>query len=125
MNNLTSSLEDYLETIYVLQEGGNDVRITDIAREMGLSKPSVNRAVNTLKTELLVEQKRYGKISLTPSGKEAGNEIYIRHNILKRFFSEILGVSSENAEADACKSEHVLSKETIKKIMLYTNNYTS
>lgn len=125
MNNLTSSLEDYLETIYVLQEGGNDVRITDIAREMGLSKPSVNRAVNTLKTQLLVEQKRYGKISLTPSGKETGNEIYIRHNILKRFFSEILGVSSENAETDACKSEHVLSKETIKKIMLYTNNYTS
>lgn len=121
MINLTSSLEDYLETIFILQQSGEDVRITDIAKELKISKPSVNRAIKVLKEEFLVEQKRYGKIILTSLGKEKGGQVYTRHKILKSFFMDILGVSDRVSESDACKAEHILSEESINRIMEYTN----
>ena len=123
MSNLTNSLEDYLETIYVLSQNSKNVRITDIANKMGLSKASVNRAVNSLKSEMMLIQEKYGKISLTKQGEMLGSNIYTRHNILKKFFHEVLGVSLNNAESDACKSEHILSEETIQKVILYTRKY--
>ena len=45
---LSASLEDYLKEIYLLNLEGQEVRVTDIARSLGISKPSVNRAMNTL-----------------------------------------------------------------------------
>ena len=62
---LSASLEDYLKEIYLLNLEGQEVRITDIARSLGISKPSVNRAMNTLKELELLEHEHYGKITLT------------------------------------------------------------
>ena len=57
---LTPSLENYLESIYFLQLKNGEVRITDIAYELNVSKPSVNRAINTLKDAKLVQHEHYG-----------------------------------------------------------------
>ena len=67
---LSASLEDYLKEIYLLNLEGQEVRVTDIARSLGISKPSVNRAMNTLKELQLLEHEHYGKIILTESGSE-------------------------------------------------------
>jgi len=113
---LTSSLEDYLEIIYIIQSEGKGVRITDIANALSFSKASVNQAINTLKSEKLVLQEKYGKIALTDQGFKIAESIYEKHKVLSRFFIEVLGVSPLIGEIDACKAEHVLSSETLKGI---------
>lgn len=118
---LTYSLEDYVEIIYMIQQRGELVRITDIANALGFSKASVNRAVNTLKSEDIVIQEKYGKIHLTEKGFKIAKEIYERHKILSKFFREILGVKSDTAELDACRAEHVLSAETLMSIEKFLN----
>ncbi len=121
---LTNSLEDYLEVIYIIHKNGKCARITDIANILSYSKASVNQAINALKAENMVMQEKYGKISLTTQGFEVAREIYEKHKILSRFFIEVLGVSPEVGEIDACKAEHILSNETlenIKKFLIKSN----
>jgi DtxR family Mn-dependent transcriptional regulator len=109
---MTQSLEDYLEMVSFLADEGN-VRITDIARRLGFTKPSVHSAIKTLEEQGLVEHKRYSTISLTGKGQALALEIRERHNLLKSYLVCVLGLSAEIAEKDACKMEHILSKETL------------
>ena len=110
---LSGSLEDYLEAVYVIEQSGMKAGVTDIARLLSFSKASVNRAINILKAENLAVQERYGKITLTEKGRKAAKLVYKRHNMLKSFFTDVLKVSAETAEKDACKAEHILSPETL------------
>ena len=67
--NMTSSLEDYLEAVFVISKQKNSVRLTDIAEYLGVSKPSVNRAINTLTQNGYLEHVTYGDIVITPQGE--------------------------------------------------------
>ncbi len=116
---MTQSLEDYLEAIYICEMTRGEVRITDIAEETGFSKPSVNRAVNTLKEGGFVEHEYYGKIKLTEKGQRLAAKVYERHITLKNFLKNQLGVEEETAEEDACRMEHVMSETTMKGLVQY------
>ena len=116
MINLTESLEDYLENIYIINLEKDEVRITDVAKYMSISKPSVNRAVRTLKSQDLICHEKYGKIILTEKGKMLAEKIYLRHRILTDFFIKVLNVDPVTAEKDACKIEHILSQESMEKV---------
>ena len=118
---LTASLEDYLEIIYILQQGDSGVGITDISRELKISKPSVTKAIGILRSEELVIQEKYGKITLTEKGVLAAEEVYNKHKILSKFINKVLGVNERTAEIDACKMEHVLSAETLLGMKKYLN----
>jgi DtxR family Mn-dependent transcriptional regulator len=111
---MTASLEDYLEMVSFLADEGN-VRVTDLALRLGFSKPSVITAVKTLEAQGLLEHERYGCIQLTEKGEQRAYEIRGRHNFLKDFLHETIGVSYETSEKDACKMEHILSEETLQK----------
>lgn len=117
---MTASLEDYLEAIYFLN-GNEGVRVTDLALELNISKPSVNRAINTLKNQGLVEHEHYGSLKLTEKGLELAKNVAQRHKILKKFLKSILGVEEKTAEKEACLIEHNLSADTIYKISEYTS----
>ncbi|MDL2233616.1 metal-dependent transcriptional regulator [Ruminococcaceae bacterium OttesenSCG-928-L11] len=108
--------EDYLETILRLEDGGSDVRSIDVATEMGVSRPSVNKAIGVLKKAGMVEQKPYGRIHLTDLGRAQAQAVTGRHEMLKRFLVRILGVDPVIADTDACKMEHVVSEETMAKL---------
>jgi DtxR family Mn-dependent transcriptional regulator len=112
---MSPSLEDYLKTIGRLAEKGN-VRVTDIALHLGVSKPSVFTALKTLSAKGLVNHERYRLVSLTREGKRQFDEIWIRYTAALAFLQRTLGVSTEIAEKDACKLEHILSDETLKKL---------
>lgn len=118
---LTASLEDYLEIIYILQQGESGVGITDISRELKISKPSVTKAIGILRSKKMVIQEKYGKITLTEKGISAAEEIYKKHKILSKFINKVLGVNELTAEIDACKLEHVLSAETLLGMKKYLN----
>ncbi len=117
--NMTASLEDYLEAVFVLSGSNSQVRLTDIAAMLGVSKPSANRAVNTLTQNGFLKHEAYGAITLTPEGETYAASVLHRHKLLKHFLNNTLGVNEKTAEEDACKMEHVMSAETINKLYEY------
>ena len=112
---MTESLEDYLEMVLFLSEEG-PVRVTDIAYRLQVSKPSVLNALKSLEEQGLLEHRRYRAVILTQKGQQKAAEIRSRHRFLTDFLINIVGVNSKVAERDACKMEHVLSPETLKKM---------
>ena len=112
---LTQSLEDYVEVIHVLLQTNKIARIRDIAAALTVKMPSVARAVAELKKQGLVSQEPYSGVELTEEGKKVAVTILSRHLLLRQFLQH-LGVSDDNANADACNMEHILSAETLAKI---------
>ena len=122
MPQMSQSIEDYLEAIYNHLKEHSGMRITTLAKQMNVAKSSANQAVNRLKVMGFVTHEAYGMIYLTELGKQKGKDIVNRHSLLYRFLSEVLQVSDENAENDACKIEHIISTETAEKIKNYLEN---
>lgn len=118
-NNISASLEDYLEAIFVLEKRKDFVRVTDIAELLGISKPSVNKAIGTLRESGYIEHETYKNVQLTLSGREKAEQILRRHELIRKFLTDSLLVSAETAEKDACRMEHVMSAETIEKLRGY------
>jgi DtxR family transcriptional regulator, Mn-dependent transcriptional regulator len=116
---VTSSLQDYLETILTLVEEKKVARVTDIATRMQIAKPSVIQALALLKERGLIVQDRYGPVELTEEGYKFAVRILHKHNVLYGFLTQVLGVSPEAAEKDACLMEHDLSSETFERLLLY------
>ena len=115
MKKLHASGEDYLEAILVLQKQKGMVRSVDMARHMGVSKPSMCHAVATLKNGGFLTMDDGFFLHLTNIGREVAEQIYEKH----RFFTERLiaaGVDPETAEADACRIEHVISEESFRRL---------
>jgi len=116
MVKLTQSIEDYLETIYIIEQQYKIVRIKQVAKFLNISLPSVSEAINRMKKMNLVEQERYGHILLTIEGKKFAKEVYSKHKILLYFLQDILKVDNKTALVEACAIEHYLSNKTINKL---------
>ena len=123
MNKITASSQDYLETILELSKFDPNVRCIDVAEKLSVSRASVNRAVNLLKSQGLLEQERYSYITLTDKGILSAKAVTEKHKTLKKFLIEVIDVSVENAEIDACKIEHIISEETFKKLKKFLSNH--
>ena len=112
---MTNSLEDYLETIYLLSQENGRTRVRDVAAALHVKMPSVIKAILELKKLDFVAQEPYGAVELTETGKQAASEILGRHTLLKEFLN-LLKVDDATAEKDACTMEHILSAETLARI---------
>ena len=104
------SMENYLETIYVLDQKTGYVRSVDVATELGFSKPSISNAMKKLKAEGYVQIEEKGRIVLTEKGKALAEGTYEKHCVISHLLMDI-GVSRETALEDACRMEHILSEE--------------
>lgn len=109
------SAENYLETILMLSKKLPVVRSVDIATELGFKKSSVSIAMKNLREKHHITVSDSGFISLTDSGREIAEMIYERHELLSAWL-EKLGVPADIAVRDACKIEHVISKESFEAI---------
>ena len=109
-------LEDYLKAIAVLKHRNGKATVTALSQFIGVKKPSVYRSLKRLGDDGLVVHERYGDIDLTPSGEKKAEEVCHRHNILFKFFTEVLKINTNTAIDDACRMEHVLSRESIEQI---------
>ena len=110
-----ASGEDYLEAILVLKTEKGMVRSVDVARYVGVSKPSVCHAANVLCDGGFLTKDDKHFISLTEEGRKIAEKIYERH----KFFKEQLisaGVSPNIAETEACRIEHCISDESFLKL---------
>ena len=112
------SVEDYLETIYILSKRLPVVRSIDIATELGYSKPSVSVAMKNLKSKDFVMVSNEGYIFFTPKGKALASEIFERHTVLSDWLIS-LGVDPQTASEEACKIEHDISADTFRVLKKY------
>jgi DtxR family Mn-dependent transcriptional regulator len=105
------SAENYLETILILSKKLPVVRSVDIANELNFKKSSVSIAMKNLREKNQITVTDSGFIYLTESGREVAEMIYERHEFLTDWLVS-LGVDKDVAAEDACKMEHVISKES-------------
>ncbi|MBR3133623.1 MAG: metal-dependent transcriptional regulator [Clostridia bacterium] len=117
---LSKSLEEYLKNIYILGKQEGKVRVTDIAEKMNCSKASVNKAVNNLKDEGLINYEIYGKIELTADGEELAKKIVEAYDIVYLFFKDVLNLDKEKAEEEAQKVKSTMSDEAINRLAKYS-----
>ncbi len=108
---VNESAENYLETILVLSKRLPVVRSVDIANELGFKKSSVSVAMKHLREKKHIRMDHSGFITLTQPGREIAEMIYERHEMISSWLMR-LGVPREIALEDACKIEHVISKES-------------
>ena len=116
---MTQSLEDYLETVYLLISEGKPAQVRDIAKSMDVTMPSVVKAIRELTKLELVTHKPYQDIALTVKGSRLARMVLGRHELLRSFLMQ-LGVSRRMADKDACMMEHILSAETLDRIRIFT-----
>lgn len=119
---LSRAGEDYLEAIYRLSTAGTgegSVRSVDVAEQLGVSKASVNKALSTLKESGMVEQSRYGRVNLTEAGRSYAALVWRSHRALRLFLERDLGVEPDVADSEACLMEHVLSEDTMRRLISY------
>ena len=119
--NINDSAENYLETILRLSKKLPVVRSVDIANELGFKKSSVSIAMKNLREKNHITVTDAGFIYLTDSGKEIAEMIYERHEFLSSWLTN-LGVPAETASEDACKMEHILSRESFDAIKQFVNS---
>ncbi len=109
------TIENYLETLHILLQDQKKVRSVDLANAMNFSKPTISVMMKQLREKNLIAMDRSGYLSLTPEGLAIAERVYERHVYLTDLLIR-LGVNEETAAEDACKIEHVISRETFEKI---------
>lgn len=112
---LTSSMEDYLEAVLVLQQKHGYIRCVDVAGYLGVTKPSVSRAVKELSKKKCLLKKDDGTLSLTEQGRQIAQQIYEKHQFFTKQLIEA-GVPRDIAVQDACRLEHVISETSFNKL---------
>ena len=120
MNNLSSSLEDYLECVYNIINTNGSVKAIDISKELNVSRASVTEALNKLAKKEYINYGRYEMISITDSGIKKAKEIINKHNIIQSFFENVLGVENTEATEIACRIEHIISENILSKLSDFT-----
>jgi DtxR family Mn-dependent transcriptional regulator len=124
-NNITATMEDYLEAIYNLAREKRAVRVKDIAKRLDVKMPTVTSMLKGLNEKKLIDYEKYEYIELTEKGSKVGQEIDRRHQIFRDFLTDILKIDYKLADEDACKMEHAVSPATINAfvdIMEFINN---
>ncbi|MEG1886815.1 MAG: metal-dependent transcriptional regulator [Oscillospiraceae bacterium] len=113
---IQESGENYLEAILIIEKEKQHVRSVDISTFLGVSKPSVNKALKILVAAQYIEYPFSSKIVLTDSGRDKALSVLERHHTISEFLTGILNVDERTAEIDACRIEHILSDTTFQKI---------
>ena len=122
MNMISKSLEEYLKTMYVLKQKNGNIRVTDIAEQMNCSKPSVNKAINNLKENGLINYETYGTIEMTEQGENLAKKILETYDIVFLFLKDVLGMENNKAEKEAENMKLSMSDETINSLARHVHH---
>ncbi|MCD6153740.1 MAG: metal-dependent transcriptional regulator [Syntrophobacterales bacterium] len=116
---LSSTMEDYLETVLTVEKSKKFVRVKDIALKMNVKLPTVTSMLNNLAEKGLVNHEKYEYVELTKKGKRIARDVYRRHVIFRDFLTGILNIDAKTAEEDACRMEHVVSPVTLERFVKF------
>ena len=122
-NNITHSAAHHLQAILELREKRGYARVTDVARDLNITTGSASINLKALKSKGLIIEDENKFLSLSSEGEAIARAVHMRKNILQNFLENILKVSPEQAEIDACKTEHLISAETAKKLQEFSEQF--
>ena len=117
---LAPRLEDYLETIYLIEKRNGVARVKEIARERNVKMPTVTEVLRRLSERGYILYEPYGYVRTTEKGREYAESLYKKHEVLIDFMKTVLQLPPEVAEEEGCLMEHHLSKETVERIQRLT-----
>jgi DtxR family Mn-dependent transcriptional regulator len=122
-NTLTHSAAHYLMTIKGLLEDHGYARVTDIAKRLNITRGSCSISLKPLKKRQLVVEDENRFLQLSEEGRRLAEMIELNDELLESLFKDVLGVSAEQAEVDACKIEHLLSIESSVKLANFIKSW--
>ena len=122
-NVVTHSAAHHLLAIQELTEKRGYARVTDVAKHLNITTGSASTNLKSLKQKGFVAEDDNRFVTLSPEGKKLAEAILSRRKILQSFFVGVLGVDADQAEIDACKTEHLLSKETTTKMANFAKSF--
>ncbi len=109
---IRESAEDYLEAILFITQQNGHARSIDVAKHLGITKPSVSVAMKNLRAEGYIEMDgKTGDLTLLPAGRAIAEKTYERHVTIRDLLIS-LGVDYETATKDACRMEHAISDKS-------------
>lgn len=118
------AVQEYVEIIRDLSDAGRVARIKDIAEARGVSPASVSTAVGTLAALGLVEHRHYGYVVLTEAGGRLGEKLRRRHEIIRSFFEQCIGLERSVADREACVLEHSMSEQALDGLVRFIGRYS-
>jgi DtxR family Mn-dependent transcriptional regulator len=122
-NNITHSAAHHLLAILELREKRGYARVTDVAKDLNITTGSASINLKALKAKNLIVEDENKFLSLSEEGEAIARAVMMRKKILLDFRVHILKVSPEQAEIDSCKTEHLISAETAKKLLEFSERY--
>jgi len=108
---LSASVEEYLEAILRLGEGGRAVPPMALARHLAVRPASITSMLRRLSRLGLIVYRRYQDIVLTEEGRRQAQRLIRRHRLAERLLTDFLGLPLDQAHAEACRFEHVVSPD--------------
>ena len=118
---VSKASEEYLKTMYILKKQKGNIRVTDIAEKMNCSKPSVNKALNNLKINGLVNYEAYGIIELTNEGENLAKKTIETYDIVYLFLKDVLNLETDSAKNEAEQIKLAISDDTINNLAKYVH----
>ena len=125
-NELTHSAAHHLLAIHEVGEPyGGWARVSDIARQLNITRGSVSINLRALKKRGWVETDEHHLVRLTTTGSKAVRSVMAKRAVLRTFLSDVLGLPREQAETDSCKIEHLISQATAQRLLQFLRSLTS
>ncbi len=116
---LTASQEDYLEAIHHVIDEKKVARSRDLVSRLGVNSSSVTQALRALSQKGLINYERYGVVTLTDAGEEQAHDVIRRHEALRDFFVQVLGVDLDISEDAACRMEHAMPRQILNRLVYF------
>ena len=122
-NNITHSAAHHLVAILELREKRGYARVTDVAKELNITTGSASINLKALKGKNLIVEDENKFLVLSEEGEEIAKAVTMRKQVLLDFLVNVLKVSPEQAEIDSCKTEHLISAETARKLKDFNDRF--
>jgi DtxR family Mn-dependent transcriptional regulator len=106
---VTDAEEEYLQSIFWLQEAGLPMTAANLARAMQLSAPTVHEMIGRLEKDGYVRRDESKRLEFTPEGREHAEGIVRRHRLIERFLTDVLGIPWDEVHEEAERLEHAMS----------------
>lgn len=116
---VSTTLEDYLETIFRLEEEKGFARVRDISAGLDVAKSTVTTALQSLSEKGLVNYQPYEPVTLSAEGRDKAGRIVVRHRVMEDFLRNVLGLDAERANAIACGMEHAIDRDALGRFVCF------
>jgi len=118
----TANKEDYLRGIFIMEEEKGEIKSTDLAHYLNVSKPSVSEMAKELNRQGLVYYKKYSKLRFTAKGRKIAEKLTSKHRLIELFLKNVLKINSTNVHREAHRLEHAFSDDSINRIKKLLGN---